>query len=151
MNKADLLMAGLRQLAAGKTVPRTGIQSATVAKDGKDKAEHFREQLRLIAQGTKHPAKPAVEGAEKKATQGEEVADHVAKVADQMPTRSKGRTVQPDDIPSDQAAREATSSPPDWRGPEAALSSVISKLDHGHAPSAADDDATPRAAAANPG
>ena len=68
MNKADLLMAGLRQLAAGKTVPRTGIQSATVAKDGKDKAEHFREQLRLIAQGTKHPAKPAVEGAEKKAT-----------------------------------------------------------------------------------
>jgi chemotaxis protein MotD len=145
MNKADLLMAGLRQLAAGKTVPRTGIQSATVAKDGKDKAEHFREQLRLIAQGTKHPAKPAVEGAEKEATQGEEVADHAAKVADQMPARSKGRTVQPDDIPSDQAAREATSSPPDWRGPEAALSSVISKLDHSHAPSAADDDATPRA------
>ena len=145
MNKADLLMAGLRQLAAGKAVPRTGIQSATVAKDGKDKAEHFREQLRLIAQGTKHPAKPAVEGAEKEATQGEEVADHVAKVADQIPTRSKGRTVEPDDIPSDQAAQEATSSPPDWRGPEAALSSVISKLDHSHAPSAADDDATARA------
>ena len=66
MNKADLLMAGLRQLAAGKAAPRTGIQSATVAKDGKDKAEHFREQLRLIAQGTKHAAKPAVEGAEKR-------------------------------------------------------------------------------------
>ena len=58
MNKADLLMAGLRQLAAGKTVPRMGIQSATVAKDGKDKAEHFREQLRLIAQGTKHERNP---------------------------------------------------------------------------------------------
>ena len=41
MNKADLLMAGLRQLAAGKAVPRTGIQGATVAKDGKDKSNIF--------------------------------------------------------------------------------------------------------------
>jgi chemotaxis protein MotD len=146
MNKADLLMAGLRQLAAGKTVPRTGIQSATVAKDGKDKAEHFREQLRLIAQGTKHVAKPAVEGAKKDATQGEEVADHVAKIADQIPTRSKGRTVEPDDVPSDQTAQEATSLPSDWRGPEAALSSVMSKLDHSHARSAPNDDATARPA-----
>lgn len=147
MNKADLLMAGLRQLAAGKAAPRTGIQSATAAKDGKDKAEHFREQLRLIAQGTKHAAKPAVEGVKKDATQAEEVPDIVAKVADQIPTRSKGRTVEPDDdIPSHQAAQEATSLPPDWRGPEAALSSVMSKLDQSHAPSAADDDATARAA-----
>ena len=146
MNKADLLMAGLRQLAAGKAVPRAGSQSATVAKDGKDKAEHFREQLRLIAQGTKHAAKPAVEGVKKEATPAEEVPDLVAKVADQVPIRSKGRTVEPDDIPSHQAAQEATSLPPDWRGPEAALSSVMSKLDQSPAPSGPDDDATARAA-----
>jgi chemotaxis protein MotD len=146
MNKADLLMAGLRQLAAGKAVPRTGTQSATPAKDGKDKAEHFREQLRLIAQGTKHAAKPAAEGADKDVTQGEEVRDHAAKAADQVPVRSKGRTVQPDEIASHQAAQEATSTPPDWRGPEAALSSVMSKLDQSQAFSAPDDDAAARVA-----
>ena len=51
MNKADPLIAAFRQLAVGKVSSRLGAQNATIAKDGNDKAEHFREQLRSIAQG----------------------------------------------------------------------------------------------------
>ena len=106
MNKADLLMAGLRQLAAGKAAPRTGIQSATAAKDGKDKAEHFREQLRLIAQGTKHAAKPAVEGVKKDATQSRgSPGSRCESCGPRYRPGRKAATVEPDDdIPSHQAA-----------------------------------------------
>ena len=59
MNKADPLIAAFRQLAVGKVASRLGGQNATIAKEGKDKAEHFREQLRSIAQGAKLRAKGA--------------------------------------------------------------------------------------------
>ena len=55
MNKADLLTATFRQLAAAKTASRIGVPHATAAKDGKVKADPFRDQLRLIAQAAKAP------------------------------------------------------------------------------------------------
>ena len=57
MNKTDPLIAAFRQLAVGKVASRLGGQNATITKDGKDKAEHFREQLRSIAQGRRARAK----------------------------------------------------------------------------------------------
>ena len=70
MNKADPLMAAFRQLAVGKAglAPRRS-EGGTIAKDGKDKAEHFREQLRSIAQGAKPEPKAEIKAPRRTFTQ----------------------------------------------------------------------------------
>jgi chemotaxis protein MotD len=144
MNKADPLITAFRQLAVAKTALRAGPPSATAAKDGKDKAEHFREQLRSVAQGAKPAPKVEMEGAEKGAAQDPEVPDRVAEVTDEVTTRPKGRAGKSSETSPNQAAAEVTPLPQEWRGPEAALSAVISRFDQAQARSARDDDATTR-------
>lgn len=156
MNKADPLIAAFRQLAVGKLAPRPGPHGGTIAKDGNHKAEHFREQLRLIGQGTKPDPKPEipkagipkaeVKGAQPDLARSLELADQLADVAVEEPTRPKDRADQPNEVSPQQAAAEVTSSPLEWRGPEAALSAVISRLDQAKTLSARDDDATTRVA-----
>jgi chemotaxis protein MotD len=153
MTGTDPLMAALRQLAGGKATSRPASQGATIAKDNKGKVEdskgkieQFREQFRLIAQGAKHGSQPDVKGAETDLTQGPEVADHVAEVADEVTTRSKDRARRPAENSRHRAAGQTTLLSPEWRAPEAALSSVMSRLDQTRVLSPADDDATPRAA-----
>ena len=147
MNKADLLIATFRQLAVGKAASRLGPANTPVAKDGNDKAEHFREQLRLIAQGTKPEAKAEkaeTRDDESKVKKSQEVPDRITEVTDEVTTRPKGHTNQPNDLSPQQPAAEMTPVPQEWRSPEAALSAVISRLDQAQTRSAPDDDTPPR-------
>ena len=146
MNKADPLIAAFRQLAVGKVASRLGGQNATIAKDGKDKAEHFREQLRSIAQGAKPEPKAEIKRAETDVPQDLEVPDRIAEVIEEVTSRPKERGSPPNDVSPQQVAAEATPLPLEWRGPEAALSAVISRLDQAQKPSGRDDAATPRVA-----
>lgn len=139
MNKADLLMASLRQLAASTITPRGGNTPA--AKDGKEKAAQFHEQLRLVSQGAKHAAKPAVETVEPDPLQAAEDAVRVADAVEQPTSaRTKDKVRQPHGSARHSADADGASVPQDWRGPEAALSAVMSKLEQ--APPANDDAAT---------
>ncbi len=146
MNKADPLIAAFRQLAVKKLAPRPGPHGGTLAKDGNAKAEHFREQLRSIAQGTKpdpkaETAKAEIRAAKPDPARGLELAAQLAEVADEATTRAKDRADPPEEASPQRAAAEVTSLPPQWRGPEAALSAVISRLDQAKTPSARDDEA----------
>lgn len=143
MNKADLLMASLRQLAAGNAVTsRSGLHNASTAKDGKDKAAQFHEQLRLVSQGAKHAAKSAVETVEADPLQAAEAAVGIADAATQpVSIRSKDKVKQPHDGTRHSSDEDSDSATQDWRGPEAALSVVMSKLDQAPKAASADDDA----------
>src|SRR3954468_11470226 len=102
MNKADPLLASLRQHAAGNAASRAGHHSAVIAKDSKHKVEHFREQLRLIAQEAKHAPQSDIERAETDLTQGLEVLDKIAEVTDHATTRPKARAGQSNESPPHQ-------------------------------------------------
>lgn len=132
MNKADFLMASLRQLAATAVggASRGGPHNAP-AKEGKDKAAQFLEQLRLVSQGAKHGAKPAAEAAEAVSIESTEDAVAIADTAAApIPTRAKNKLKQPHDSPRRATEADTASPPHDWRGPEAALSAAMSKLEH---------------------
>ena len=159
MTESDPLMAALRQSRGGKVILRATSRSAPIAKDVKGKVDQFREQLQLIAQGAKHGSRPDVKGeavsptkdVEKVATQSAALPDDRGEVIDPGTTRSKARVRQSAEDSSDRADknsshhadREVTSSP-EWRCPEAALSSVISRLDQAQALSPRDDGTSPR-------
>lgn len=146
MNKADPLIAAFRQLAVGKAASRLGAQNATAAKEGKDKAEHFREQLRSIAQSAKPGPKAEIKHAETDVTQGLEVPARIAEVIEEVKARPKERVNPPNEMSPQQVAAETTPLPLEWRGPEAALSAVISRLDQIQTASGRDDDPPSRVA-----
>jgi len=140
MNKADLLMASLRQLAASTIAPRGSNTPA--AKDGKEKAAQFHEQLRLVSQGAKHVAKPMVEIAEPDPLQATEDAIGSADAVEQpVSVRAKDKVKQPHGSARHSADADGVSVSQDWRGPEASLSAVMSKLDQAKA-TPVEDDAT---------
>ncbi|KAA0078059.1 flagellar hook-length control protein FliK [Tardiphaga sp. P9-11] len=149
MNNADLLMAALRQTAAGKAGAKGGLNGGAHAKDGKEKADHFREQLRLVSKETKTvtpraaktvddakivDAKPMLDAASVLAELTSEVA--------QKPNVSDDQT-DDDDSKATKGDESATKSAP-WRGPDPALSAVMAKLDHAHSPLPSDDKAASR-------
>lgn len=144
MNKADPLIAAFRQLAVGKASSRLGSQPAAAAKEAKDKAEHFREQLRSIAQGTKPGPKVETTRAETDVAQGLEVPDRLAEIIEEVTTWPKERDGPQNDLPPPQAAAESTPMPAEWRAPEAALSAVISRLDQPQTSAAREDAPIPR-------
>jgi chemotaxis protein MotD len=132
MNKADLLTATFRQLAATKTASRGSASHATTANDGKEKAAHFRDQFRLVAQAAKSAPKAEIEAAKteaKPAIEANSRAVEVAEVVEQLIAQPK----DPADRPSKKSPEPSTPatppSPAEWRGPEAALSAVISRLE----------------------
>jgi chemotaxis protein MotD len=139
MNKADPLIAAFRQLAVAKASSRLGSQQAVAAKDGKEKAEHFREQLRSIAQGTKPAPKAETRRAETDVSQGLEVPGRIAEIIEEVTTRPKEAANPQNEMPPQHAAAESTPLPPEWRGPEVALSAVISRLDQTQTPAARED------------
>lgn len=138
MNKADPLIAAFRQLAVGKASSRLGSVHAPAAKDGKEKAEHFREQLRSIAQGSKPAPKAEARRAETDVAQGIEVPDRIAEIIEEVTTRPKERVNPQNEMPLPQAAAEPTPML-EWRAPEAALSAVISRLDQAQTASVRED------------
>jgi chemotaxis protein MotD len=160
MTKTDPLMAMLRQLGAGKAASRTA-PNVTITKDHKGKVEdnegkveQFGEQLRLVARGAKQGPQPDLKKTETDPAQGPaqdmEVPDRVADVADEVTPRSKDRARRPAENSPHRSTGETTSSPPEWRAPDAALSSVMSRLDHARAFSPRDDGPAPRVAQPQP-
>lgn len=162
MTKADPLIAAFRQLATGKATSRLGSPGGTIAKENSDKAAHFREQLRSVAKGANPESKAElpkgelpkgefaktevpkdeIRAAKQDLLRGLEPSDHVAEVADEV-TSQNGRADQRNEVSPPQVAVDATPSPPNWRGPEATLSAVISRLDQAQSSSARDDAVTP--------
>jgi chemotaxis protein MotD len=154
MTKADPLMAALRQLGA-KAASRAAPNGVTIAKghkgkleDDKGKVEQFGEQLRRVAHGAKQEPKPDMKPDIKAAAtdlmQAPEVSDRAAEATDEVTPRSKDRTRRATDDSPHRAAGETTASPPEWRAPESALSSVMSRLEQTGTFSPRDDSA-PRA------
>lgn len=153
MNNADLLTAALRQTAAGKAGAKGGLNGSLHARDGKEKADHFREQLRLAS---KEPttATPLVAktGEETKAIDAKLVLDVASILADLTGEAQQKPNVDDDksndeDAPATAGGDEATTKSAHWRGPDAALSAVMSRLDRGHSPMASGSDVSPRVSA----
>ena len=157
MNKTDPLMAMIRQLTGGKAASRLAPQNAMLAKDHKGKVEdskgdagHFREQLRVLAQGAKQKPldiKPHLDAksVDMESAQDTEPSNPLAEVLDHVAGRPRDRTrQQPRETSSHQPGGDITSPAPEWRTPEAALSSMISKLDQPLSPR--DDGDAPLAA-----
>ncbi|WP_245474515.1 flagellar hook-length control protein FliK [Bradyrhizobium sp. Leo121] len=156
MNKTDPLMAMIRQLTGGKAASRLAPQNAMLAKDHKGKAEdskgdagHFREQLRVIAQGAKQKPldiKPQLDAksVDMEPAQDPEPSNPLAEVLDHVAGRPKDRTrQQPRETSSHQPGGEITAPAPEWRTAEAALSSMISRLDQPLSPRDDGDAALP--------
>jgi chemotaxis protein MotD len=149
MNNADLLMAALRQTAAGKAGTKGGLNSGAHAKDGKEKADHFREQLRLVSKETKtvtpHGAKTADDAKIVDAKPMLDAASVLAELTGEVAQKPNVSDDQADDDDSKatKGDESATKSAP-WRGPDPALSAVMAKLDHAHSPLPSDDKAVAR-------
>ena len=149
MNNADLLMAALRQTAAGKAGAKGGLNGGAHAKDGKEKADHFREQLRLVSKEPKTVTPHVIKTADDaKIVDAKPVLDAASVLAEltgevaQKPNVSDDKT-DDDDSKATKGEEGATKSAL-WRGPDPALSAVMAKLDHAHSPLASDDKAAPR-------
>jgi chemotaxis protein MotD len=149
MNNADLLMAALRQTAAGKAGTKGGLNAGAHAKDGKEKADHFREQLRLVSKETKtvtpHVAKAADDAKIVDAKPMLDAASVLAELTGEVAQKPNVSDDQADDDDSKAAKGDegATKSAP-WRGPDPALSAVMAKLDHAHSPLPSDGNAASR-------
>jgi chemotaxis protein MotD len=153
MNSADLLTAALRQTAAGKAGAKGGMNGSAHTKDGKEKADHFREQLRLVSKEPKtvtpHVTKT---GEEAKAVDAKPVLDAASVLAEltgeaqQKPVATDDQG-DDDDTPATAGGDEATTKSAHWRGPDAALSAVMSRLDRGHSPPTGGGDVSPRVSA----
>jgi chemotaxis protein MotD len=148
MNKADPLIAAFRLLATPKTNARAGLPAATAGKENKDKAEHFREQLRVVAQGTKPAEKPETDVAKADIVkadlmmadlaQGVELPELNGEAKEESRTRVKDRS-KSGETSLQQGVADTAALPVDWRGPDAALSAVISRLDQAHTRGRGDD------------
>lgn len=133
MTRTDPLMAMLRQLAHGKPALRGAAQAAATGKEprdpkaradeGKIRADHFREQLRVVAQGAKQAPRSETMGADVDASRETEPSEA------QAPARSKDRSRhRAADATSSHGDRDAKAAQHDWRSPEVALNAVISRL-----------------------
>jgi len=152
MNNADLLTAALRQTAAGKAGAKGGLNGSAHSKDGKEKADHFREQLRLVSKEPKmampHAARTADDAKIVEAKPALDAASVLAELTGDVAQKPNVRDDQTDDDDSKATRGEegATKSTP-WHGPDPALSAAMAKFDHAHSPLAGDDKAAPRTSA----
>jgi chemotaxis protein MotD len=153
MNNADLLTAALRQTAAGKADAKGGTNGSANTKDGKEKAEHFREQLRLVSKEPK-AVKPHVvkAGEEAKPVDAKPVLDAASVLAELTVEASPQLNVNDDqsdddDTPKAAGGDDVPAKSAHWRGPDAALSAVIAKFDRGHSPPVNGGEMSPRVSA----
>jgi chemotaxis protein MotD len=112
-------------------------------KEGKDKADHFREQLRAVAQDVKPASPPGADDPEVAALPARLPADRTTELMDEIKARSKNRDGQSHDKLPQTAATDAQAQPQEWQTPDAALNAVVSRLDQAQARAARDDGAIP--------
>jgi chemotaxis protein MotD len=126
MKQADLLTAAFHQLASTKAGGKGGLNGALHSKDGKEKAEHFREQMRQVAKD-KPPVVPKIE---KNVTHvaTAPVLDAAAILAElsgevkPKPVAAEQPEKEEDAPQSTSDGKQATATTHDWRDPNAALS-----------------------------
>lgn len=149
MKQADLLTAMFRQLASAKTSAKGGLNSALHSKDGKEKAEHFREQMRQISKDQS----PAIAKIEKNAVHVASVAAtpvfEAAAILAELSGEAKPKPVTDEQPEKDEDAPKSTgdgkhapAAAHDWRDPNAAISAVMSKLDQAQQNTGRDDSST---------
>jgi len=135
MKQADLLTATFRQLASAKAGAKGGLNGALLSKDGKEKAEHFREQMRQVSK-VKSPVAPKIdENAARLSTTKPvlEAAAILAELAGEVKSKpaERERPDNDDDMPKASGdSKQASEMTGDWRDSNAALSAVVSQLDH---------------------
>jgi chemotaxis protein MotD len=146
MKQADLLTAMFRQLGSAKAGTKGGLNGALQSKDGKDKAEHFREQMRQISKdksllvpkiekNAAHVATPAT-------TPVLEAAAILAELSGEAKPRPAATELPEKDEEAPKSAAEgkqAGAAVQDWRDPNAALSAVMSKLNQAQQNTGRDD------------
>ena len=136
MKQADLLTATFRQLASAKVGAKGGLHGALHSKDGKEKAEHFREQMRQVSKNQS----PVTAKIDKKAahvstaTPALEAAAILAELKGEVKTKpvEKEQPEKEEDAPKSSGdGKSASASSNDWRDANAALSAVMSKIEQG--------------------
>jgi chemotaxis protein MotD len=136
MKQADLLTAAFRQLASAKVGVKDGLNGALHSKDGKEKAEHFREQMRQVSKDKSSVVavidKNAADVAMTAATLLLEAAAILAELAGEVkPKPLEGeRLEQDEDAPKATGDGKQTAAALHEGGdPNAALSAAMSGLD----------------------
>lgn len=134
MNQADLLTATFRQLLSAKAGTKGGLGSALHSKDGKDKAEHFREQMQKVSVD-RSPVIPKVDKADASAATPASPLLEVVAVLSELADETKPKLVDREQSEGDEEApRAAGESKPaatvvsEWHDPNAALSAVVLKI-----------------------
>lgn len=151
MKQADLLTATFRQLAAAKTGVKGGLSGALHSKDGKEKAEHFREQMRQISKN-QSPAMPKPEKIATEISTAPPALDAAAILAELTgeikPKSSEEEPLEKEeDTPKSQGdGKQVATQANDWRDPNVSLSAVMSSLDKAQGAMRDDKSAQPAAA-----
>lgn len=144
MKQADLLTAAFRQLASAKTGAKGGLHSALHTKDGKEKAEHFREQMRQVSKD-QTPVAAKIDknvAAVSATTPVLEAASILAELTSEIKPKDVDKERPDQDEDSSKASgdgKQATATTHDWRDSNAALSAVMSKIDQAQQNGGRDD------------
>ena len=146
MSQADLLTAMFGQLASAKAGGKGGPNGGLHSKEGKEKAEHFREQMRQVSRD-KSPVVPknvknTVHVTTAAATPTLEAAAVLAELAGEVkpkPVASEQLEKEEDTPKSTGDGKPAAATIQDWRDPNAILSAVMSKLGHAQQHAERDD------------
>jgi chemotaxis protein MotD len=147
MNQADLLTATLRQLASTKAGAKGGSHNALLSKDGKEKAEHFREQMRQVSKDQLLVVPKIDKNADHAATAATPVLEAGAILAE-LAGEAKPKRMEKEQPESDEdEPRSSSDSKPatptlhDWHDSDTGLSAVMSKLDQAQQSPTRDDKA----------
>lgn len=134
MKQADLLTATFRHLTSAKAGAKGGLNGALHSKEGKEKAEHFRDQMRQVAK-TKEPAVSQIDKTAASASTAApvlEAATILAELAGEVKPKQVDEKVSETDEEASKSSgdgKQSAASASDWRDPNAVLSAVMSKLD----------------------
>ncbi len=133
MKQADLLTMAFRQLASAKTGAKGGLNGALHSKEGKEKAEHFREQMRQVSKN-QSPVVPKIDKNVAQASMATPVLEAAAILAEltgevkPKPVEKERSENDEDTLKSSGGDKQAPTMPSDWRDSSAAISAVVSKL-----------------------
>lgn len=135
MKQADLLTATFRQLASAKLGGKGGLNSALHSKDGKEKAEHFREQMRHVSKNQSAVVPKVDKNAVQVATTAPalDAAAILAELTGDVKPKAieKEQPEREEDTSKPSAdGKQATAATGEWRDPNAALSAMMSKIDN---------------------
>jgi len=153
MNQADLLTAAFRKLASAKAGMKGGLGGALHAKDGKEKAEHFREQMQKVSKDRSTVIPKVDKNVANVAIPASPLLDAAAILAE-LTGETKPKPIDGERTEKDEEApktagdgKQTVATTSEWHDPNAALSAVMSKIGQAQQNSGSDDEAAPQLAA----